>query len=85
MSPPPAGVYVPAVLFLDQNEELDEESIQKHVLRLAKVVATRAIIIKLIGSQSLTSYREVSLAFWCRAAMVKHSCCYTMREREQFV
>lgn len=36
-TPPPPGVYVPAVLFLDQNEELDEESIKKHILRLAQV------------------------------------------------
>ncbi|KAI0697967.1 dihydrodipicolinate synthetase [Cytidiella melzeri] len=38
MSPPPFGIYVPAVLFLDQKENLDEESIKKHILRLAQVV-----------------------------------------------
>ena len=34
---PPFGVYVPAVLFLDQNEDLDEGAIRQHVLRLAQV------------------------------------------------
>lgn len=36
---PPPGVYVPAVLFFDENEELDTQSIQAHILRLAKVRA----------------------------------------------
>lgn len=35
--PPPNGVYVPAVLFMDQNEDLDISSITSHVLRLAQV------------------------------------------------
>ncbi|KAH9949894.1 dihydrodipicolinate synthetase [Amylocystis lapponica] len=35
--PPPPGVYVPAVVFFDKNEELDIPAIQAHVLRLAKV------------------------------------------------
>lgn len=34
---PPSGVYVPAVVFFDENEELDVPSIQNHVLRLARV------------------------------------------------
>lgn len=34
---PPPGVYVPAVLYFDENDELDQESIKAHVLRLAKV------------------------------------------------
>lgn len=37
---PPQGIYVPAVLFFDENEELDEPSIRAHVLRLAKVFLT---------------------------------------------
>lgn len=36
-SPPPPGIYVPAVVFFDENDELDIPSIQSHVLRLAKV------------------------------------------------
>ena len=35
--PPPPGVYVPAVIFFDEKEELDFTSIKTHVLRLAKV------------------------------------------------
>lgn len=34
---PPAGIYVPAVIFFDENDELDIPSIQAHVLRLAQV------------------------------------------------
>jgi hypothetical protein len=36
-TPPPPGVYVPAVLFLDENEDFDVPAIKAHVLRLAKV------------------------------------------------
>jgi len=35
--PPPPGIYVPAVLFFKEDEELDEEAIKSHVLRLAQV------------------------------------------------
>lgn len=37
-SPPPPGIYVPAVVFFDENDELDIKSTQAHVLRLAKVM-----------------------------------------------
>lgn len=37
MSAPPPGYYVPAVLFFDETEELDEPAIQAHILRLAEV------------------------------------------------
>lgn len=37
MSAPPPGYYVPAVLFFDEKEELDEPAIQAHILRLAEV------------------------------------------------
>ena len=36
--PPPPGIYVPAVLFFKEDEELDEEAIKTHVLRLAQVL-----------------------------------------------
>ncbi|EAU85572.2 dihydrodipicolinate synthetase [Coprinopsis cinerea okayama7 len=36
ISPPPPGVYVPAVLFFDEHEELDIAAIKAHVLRLAQ-------------------------------------------------
>lgn len=38
-NPPPSGVYVPAVLFFDENEEFDVPAIQAHILRLAKASA----------------------------------------------
>jgi hypothetical protein len=36
-SAPPPGVYVPAVLFFDKDEEFDWPAIEAHLLRLAKV------------------------------------------------
>ena len=36
-TPPPAGIYVPAVVFFNENDELDTSSIKAHVLRLAQV------------------------------------------------
>ncbi|KAN0093040.1 hypothetical protein V8E55_003824 [Tylopilus felleus] len=38
---PPPGIYVPAVLFLDQNEDLDVTAIKAHVLRLAQAATAR--------------------------------------------
>lgn len=35
--PLPPGVYVPAVLFMDKNEDLDLPATRAHILRLAKV------------------------------------------------
>lgn len=35
--PPPPGLYVPIVLFFDENEDLDVPAIKAHVLRLAEV------------------------------------------------
>ncbi|THH00223.1 hypothetical protein EW026_g2273 [Hermanssonia centrifuga] len=35
-TPPPPGVYVPAVAFMTEDEELDRPSIEAHVLRLAE-------------------------------------------------
>jgi hypothetical protein len=35
--PPPPGIYVPAVLFFKEDEELDEEAIKLHTLHLAQV------------------------------------------------
>src|SRR6266404_1750655 len=36
--PPPPGIYVPAVLFFKEDEEIDEDAIRTHVLRLAQVL-----------------------------------------------
>ncbi len=35
--PPPSGIYVPAVLFFKENEDIDEEALISHVLHLAQV------------------------------------------------
>jgi len=35
--PPPPGVYVPAVLFFDEKEDLNRPAIEAHVIRLAQV------------------------------------------------
>lgn len=35
--PPPPGVYVPAVCFFNENDDLDIPAIKAHVLRLAEV------------------------------------------------
>lgn len=71
MSPPPPGVYVPAVLFLDQNEELDEEAIKQHILRLAQVSILTGSIQIVTDVRILD--REASLAFLSRAVMAKPS------------
>lgn len=34
---PPPGIYVPAVLFLQENEDFDIPAIKSHILRLAEV------------------------------------------------
>jgi len=43
-TPPPPGVYVPAVLFFDENEDLDIPAIKAHVLRLAKGGVTGILV-----------------------------------------
>lgn len=43
-SPPPSGIYVPAVLFFDENEEFDVPAIKAHVLRLAKGGVTGILV-----------------------------------------
>ncbi|KAM5544520.1 hypothetical protein V8D89_001418 [Ganoderma adspersum] len=43
-TPPPPGVYVPAVLFFDENEELDIQSIKAHILRLAQGGVTGILV-----------------------------------------
>ena len=35
--PPPPGIYVPAILFLKENEDIDEEAQKSHILHLAQV------------------------------------------------
>ncbi|KAH7884635.1 hypothetical protein F5I97DRAFT_1938031 [Phlebopus sp. FC_14] len=42
--PPPPGIYVPAVLFFDHNEDFDIPAIKAHVLRLAKGGVTGFVV-----------------------------------------
>ncbi|KAI0346288.1 dihydrodipicolinate synthetase [Trametopsis cervina] len=57
-SPPPSGIYVPAVLFFTENEELDEPSIQKHILRLAQGGVTGILVQGSNGEAQLLSPSE---------------------------
>ena len=45
-TPPPDGIYVPAVVFLDEHEEIDEAATRAHILRLAEV---RVLLLGLPG------------------------------------
>ncbi|KAF9234129.1 hypothetical protein BU15DRAFT_79381 [Melanogaster broomeanus] len=42
--PPPPGIYVPAVLFFNENEDFDVPAIKAHVLRLAKGGVTGIVV-----------------------------------------
>ncbi|OCH93049.1 dihydrodipicolinate synthetase [Obba rivulosa] len=44
MTPPPPGIYVPSVLFFDENENFDIPSIKAHVLRLAQGGVTGILV-----------------------------------------
>ena len=35
--PPPPGIYVPAILFFKENEDIDEEAQKLHIVKLAQV------------------------------------------------
>lgn len=72
--PPPNGVYVPAVLFMDQNEDLDIPAITSHVLRLAKVGSESSAARSLIMRSEI---RAVSRAFSFKAATGRLSICLT--------
>lgn len=56
--PPPPGFYVPAVLFFDEKEELDELAIQSHVLRLAKGGVTGILVQGSNGEAQHLSHEE---------------------------
>ncbi|EMD33999.1 hypothetical protein CERSUDRAFT_55813 [Gelatoporia subvermispora B] len=43
-TPPPSGIYVPSVLFFDENEDFDIASIKAHVLRLAQGGVTGILV-----------------------------------------
>jgi 4-hydroxy-2-oxoglutarate aldolase len=50
--PPPPGIYVPAVVFFKDDEELDFNAIKSHVLRLAQVRAHFAVCVRIFNSTS---------------------------------
>ncbi|KAF7316988.1 Proteasome subunit [Mycena chlorophos] len=56
--PPPPGYYVPAVLFFDDNEELDVPAIQAHVLRLARGGVTGILVQGSNGEAQHLSHEE---------------------------
>ncbi|KAH8100139.1 dihydrodipicolinate synthetase [Cristinia sonorae] len=60
--PPPNGVYVPAVLFMDENEDLDIPSIQAHILRLAQGGVTGILVQGSNGEAQHLSHDERKLA-----------------------
>ncbi|TBU24026.1 dihydrodipicolinate synthetase [Dichomitus squalens] len=57
-TPPPPGVYVPAVLFFDENEDLDLSSIKAHVLRLAQGGVTGILVQGSNGEAQHLSHEE---------------------------
>ncbi|KAL5525914.1 hypothetical protein ACEPAG_7252 [Sanghuangporus baumii] len=61
-SPPPPGIYVPAVVFFDENDELDIPSIKSHVLRLAKGGVTGILVQGSNGEAQHLSHDERTLA-----------------------
>ncbi|KAI5116558.1 hypothetical protein M0805_000469 [Coniferiporia weirii] len=60
--PPPPGVYVPAVLFFDENDDLDIPFIKTHVLRLAEGGVTGILVQGSNGEAQHLSHAERSLA-----------------------
>ncbi|KAL1949660.1 hypothetical protein VTO73DRAFT_8541 [Trametes versicolor] len=60
-TPPPPGVYVPAVIFFDEDEELDLPAIKAHVLRLAKGGVTGILVQGSNGEAQHLSHDERSL------------------------
>ncbi|KAL7279319.1 hypothetical protein ACG7TL_007160 [Trametes sanguinea] len=60
-APPPPGVYVPAVVFFDDNEELDIPSTKAHVLRLAQGGVTGILVQGSNGEAQHLSHDERKL------------------------
>ncbi|KAF9007643.1 hypothetical protein BDQ17DRAFT_1389080 [Cyathus striatus] len=64
-NPPPPGIYVPAVLFFDHNEEFDLPAIKAHVLRLAHGAVTGILVQGSNGEAQHLSHdeRKQAIAF----------------------
>lgn len=57
-APPPTGIYVPAVLFFNENDEFDVEAIKSHVLRLARGGVTGIVVQGSNGEAQFLSHDE---------------------------
>lgn len=75
--PPPPGIYVPAVLFFKENEDIDEEATKMHVLRLAQVQTLEFLLhyrtLALTAASNATLCRDPSPGSSSRDQMEKHS------------
>ncbi|TFL03992.1 hypothetical protein BDV98DRAFT_544550 [Pterulicium gracile] len=56
--PPPPGVYVPAVLFYNDNDDLDLPAIKQHILRLAEGGVTGILVQGSNGEAQHLSHEE---------------------------
>ncbi|KAH7104977.1 dihydrodipicolinate synthetase [Auriculariales sp. MPI-PUGE-AT-0066] len=63
---PPAGIYVPAVLFFTEDDELDYDAITAHVLRLARGGVTGILVQGSNGEAQHLSHEE-------RSAAIRHT------------
>lgn len=77
--PPPPGIYIPAVLFFDENDELDFESMKSHILRLAQVGHKNSILDQLI---EVVLQRLVLPVSWSKGAMARLSFFHTMNAKQ---
>ncbi|KAA1467679.1 aldolase [Dentipellis sp. KUC8613] len=57
-APPPPGIYVPAVLFFKENEDLDVPAIKAHILRLAQGGVTGIVVQGSNGEAQHLSHEE---------------------------
>ncbi|KAG8213236.1 hypothetical protein J3R82DRAFT_11704 [Butyriboletus roseoflavus] len=65
--PPPPGIYVPAVLFFDENENFDVPAVKAHVLRLAKPSPS------LVRSLDENGFQSVVIIAGCGAQSARES------------
>ena len=56
--PPPAGIYVPAILFFDEKEDFDVPATKAHILRLAKGGVTGIVVQGSNGEAQHLSHEE---------------------------
>ena len=87
--PPPPGIYVPAVLFFKENEDIDEEATKMHVLRLAQVQTLEFLLhyrtLALTAPSNASLCRDPSLGSLSRDQMEKRSIFQVMSGNVSFV